>query len=303
MQTNKTYTGYIGTYTKGNSKGIYSFILDSETATISDIKEVAQLENPTYLNISKNNQYLYAVNKEGEDGGVSGYSIDPVSRELTAINSQMLPGSSPCHVSMDSSGKLLFTANYHKGTVASYLIDPIDGTIQPLSSVIEHVGHGPDPRQEKPHVHYAGVTPDEKYLAVVDLGIDALLTYEIAKDGKITEKSRLVVPAGSGPRHLTFHPNQKWAYLMTEFSSEVIVLQYNELDGSFFVVQTISTLPGILQKTTKVVQYIFLGMVCLFTRVIVVIIVSPYSVLTKILGHCILSSMFQLREIGREILR
>jgi 6-phosphogluconolactonase len=241
--TNNTYTGYIGTYTKGNSKGVYSFTLDTEAAILSDLKEVAQLENPTYLNISKNNQYLYAVNKEGEGGGVSSFSIDPDSGELTLINSQLLPGSSPCHVSMDSSGEFLFSANYHKGTVESYLIDSVDGSILSPSSVVQHEGHGPDPRQEKPHVHYAGVTPDENFLAVVDLGIDALITYGIANDGKLTEKSRLNVPAGSGPRHLTFHPNQKLAYIMTEFSSEVIVLEYNKLDGSFFSIQTISTLP------------------------------------------------------------
>ncbi|MDF2859184.1 MAG: pgl [Neobacillus sp.] len=243
MKTNTTYTGYIGTYTKGNSKGVYSFTLDTEAAILSDLKEVAQLENPTYLNISKNNQYLYAVNKEGEGGGVSSFSIDPDSGELTLINSQLLPGSSPCHVSMDSSGEFLFSANYHKGTVESYLVDSVDGSILPPASVVKHEGHGPDPRQEKPHVHYAGVTPDENFLAVVDLGIDALITYGIANDGKLTEKSRLNVPAGSGPRHLTFHPNQKLAYLMTEFSSEVIVLEYNKLDGSFFSIQTISTLP------------------------------------------------------------
>lgn len=189
MKTNTKYTGYIGTYTKGNSKGIYSFKLDVEAAIISDIKEVAQMENPTYLNISKNNHYLYAVNKKGEVGGVSSFSIDPVTHELTTINSQMLPGSSPCHVSVDSSGKLLFSANYHKGTVESYLIDSVDGSIRPPSSVVQHEGHGPDPRQEKPHVHFAGVTPDEKFLAVVDLGIDALITYEIAKDGKMAEKA------------------------------------------------------------------------------------------------------------------
>src|SRR4051812_11558693 len=118
--TNKhKYLGYIGTYTKGGSKGIYSFSLDSKEAKITDIKEAAQLDNPTYLTISNDNRYLYAVAKEGENGGVASFSINEDGK-LTELNRQMLPGSSPCHVSLDSKNRYAFSANYHKGSVESY---------------------------------------------------------------------------------------------------------------------------------------------------------------------------------------
>lgn len=243
MNSNSEYTGYIGTYTKGDSKGIYTFKLDTENAKIINIKAVAELDNPTYLNISQDNRYLYAVIKKGEEGGVASYSIDSKSGELTQMNTQSSPGSSPCHVSMDSKNQYLFSANYHKGTVESYLLETETGYIQPPASVIQHEGSGPDPRQEKAHTHFAGVTPDEKYIAVVELGTDLLLTYLVGLDGKLTEVSRLSTPAGSGPRHITFHPNGKFAYVMTEFSSEVIFLTYHAEDGHFIANQFISTLP------------------------------------------------------------
>lgn len=242
MTNNQKYIGYIGTYTKGDSKGIYSFTLDTNEAKIEDIKVAAHLENPTYVTISNDNRYLYSVAKEGANGGVVAFSIGEDST-LTEINRQMLPGSSPCHVSVDSQNRYAFSANYHKGSVESYVINGDNGSVQPAASIFKHEGSGPDPRQEKPHTHYAGVTPDEKYLAVVELGIDALITYAVNSDGTLSKANLLPLKAGSGPRHLVFHPNRKFAYIMTEFSSEVIVLTYHEDNGHFTEKQYISTLP------------------------------------------------------------
>ncbi|MDQ0198759.1 lactonase family protein [Neobacillus ginsengisoli] len=245
------FLGYIGTYTKGESEGVYSFILDTNEAKIVDVKVAAKLENPTYLTISKDNRYLYAVSKEGESGGVAAFTLNNSTGELNFINSQMLAGSSPCHVSVDSENRYVFSANYHKGSVEAHLINQADGSIQPAASIIKHEGSGPDSRQEKPHTHYAGVTPNEKYLAVVELGTDALITYEVNDQGKLTEVSRLATPPGSGPRHLAFHPNNKFAYIMTEFSSEVIVLDYNAEDGHFKEKQYISTLPDDFKENNQ----------------------------------------------------
>jgi 6-phosphogluconolactonase len=233
------YRGYIGTYTKGESEGIYSFVLDAEAGRISDVKKAAKLDNPTYLTISQDNQFLYSVAKEGESGGVAAYRLDSCG-SLEKINSQVADGSPPCHVSVDTSVRNVFSANYHKGTVESYLTNE-DGSLNPAVSVIEHSGSGPDSRQEKPHTHYAGLTPDEKYLVAVDLGTDQVITYEV-NDGILKEKSILSVKPGCGPRHLVFHPNGRYAYVMTEFSSEVLLLQYHE-DGSLVQKQAISTIP------------------------------------------------------------
>lgn len=235
------YAGYIGTYTKGESKGIYKFTLDTELKKLDNIEAAAELGNPTYLTISEDNRHLYSVIKDNEDGGVAAYSIDENDLSLQLINSQTSAGSPPCHVSIDEALNLVLTANYHKGTVESYLTNN-DGSLQPVSSIMEHKGSGPDSRQEKAHTHYAGMTPDGKYAAAVDLGTDELITYEV-QEGKLSKKSVFTFTPGSGPRHLVFHANGNIAYVMTEFSSEVVVLSYNAEDGSFTQLQAIKTIP------------------------------------------------------------
>ncbi|MEC1373280.1 lactonase family protein [Heyndrickxia oleronia] len=236
------FTGFIGTYTKGESEGIYTFSLDTEEARIQGVKLAASLDNPTYVTVSQDKQYLYSVVKEGEQGGAASFSIKN-NGELEELNRELSPGASPCHISVDSKNKTVVTANYHRGTVEAYLTTS-NGSLEPVSSIIQHEGSGPDKeRQEKPHVHYAGFTPDEKYVAVVDLGIDQLITYEVV-NGQLKLANKLSLKPGCGPRHLTFHPNGDYAYLMTEMSSEVVALQYNNMDGSFQIIQYISTLPS-----------------------------------------------------------
>ncbi|CAM4066883.1 lactonase family protein [Mesobacillus thioparans] len=242
MATHETFKGYFGTYTKGDSEGIYSFTLDTVNGKILGLEPAAALENPTYLTISDDNRFLYAVAKEGSSGGVAGFTILD-SGKLSFIDSQLAPGASPCHVSVNREHTLLLSANYHKGSADSYLLNAETGSIENVLSSVHHEGSGPDERQEKAHTHYAGFTPDGKYAAVIDLGIDQLITYTV-DNGQLIEKSVLHIAPGSGPRHLVFHPNSTIAYLMTEFSSEVLVLKYNSEDGSFEQLQAITTLPA-----------------------------------------------------------
>jgi 6-phosphogluconolactonase len=241
MTTNTQFIGFVGTYTKGESKGIYAFTLDTQEKQITQVRVAAELDNPTYLNISKDNRFLYSVVKEGDSGGIAAFAVNSQSGELTPLNTQLLEGSSPCHVSVDSQTKFAFSANYHKGEVVSYLVN--SGTLTQPVSIMKHEGSGPDPRQEKAHTHFAEMTPDEKFLAVCELGSDQLITYRVEENGALKEAARLAVRPGTGPRHLTFHPNKKFAYIMTEFSSEVIALRYDSGNGSFTEIQTISTIP------------------------------------------------------------
>lgn len=244
LTTNKKFRGYVGTYTKENSKGIYSFTLDTESAIITEVKLAAELENPTYLAISSDNQFLYSVVKENDLGGVASFSIDEETGELHELNRELLPGASPCHVSISKDHKNILSANYHKGTVEFYLVNTENGRVNPASSIVQHEGTGPNKeRQEKPHAHYAGFTPDEKYVVAVDLGIDQVITYTL-QDGMLSKAASLSVKPGSGPRHIAFHPNGKLAYIITELSSEIITVEYNPVNGSFKELQYVSTIPA-----------------------------------------------------------
>ncbi|MHC0038919.1 lactonase family protein [Pseudoneobacillus sp. C159] len=235
------YTGYIGTYTKEGSQGIYTFILDIETQKIIDINVAAELGNPTYVSIDQKNQILYSVIKEGESGGVAAYSIHNQTNELFLLNSQVTEGAPPCHVTVNQDNQYIVSANYHKGMIE--LFELKNGAIlEKLSSAVHH-GSGPNKdRQEKPHAHYAGFTPDEKYVVAIDLGTDQLITYVI-NNRELKKITSLTFKPGSGPRHLVFHPNGKFAYVMTELSSEVVTLAYNKENGHFSEIQYITTIP------------------------------------------------------------
>lgn len=236
----RQYIGYIGSYTKKESQGIYRFTLDTVEKKIIDIDVAANLDNPTYLTISNDNQYVYAVSKEGDQGGITAFRITDDRGTLEKINSQSTEGSAPCHVSVDNRNKLVVAANYHTKKVEAFSTN-LDGSIEPPNAV-EHEGNGPHERQEKPHLHFSGFTPDEQFVVVVDLGSDTVTTYR--PDGDVLQEvSVLTVKPGSGPRHIAFHPDGQYAYVMTELSNEIIVLKYHENEGTFEEVQYISTLP------------------------------------------------------------
>lgn len=234
---------FVGTYTKGESKGIYSFSFDAETGKIDNIKLSAEIENPTYLAIDKKNKFLYSVVKESDNGGIAAFSIDEDASTLKFLNSQTLKGASPCHISLSNDASYIFSANYHKGEVVSYSINK-DGDLSEFSSIIIHSGSGPNKeRQDKPHAHYASLTLDETSACAVDLGIDKLLVYNFNQGNLSHTDKSLSLKPGCGPRHLAFHQNNKFAYILTELSSEVILLEYSAETSSFKEIQYVSTLP------------------------------------------------------------
>lgn len=233
------YIGFAGTYTRETSKGIYRFTLDTEAQAIQSVEVASEVGSPTYLTISEDRRHLYSVAQDGEFGGVAAYEIDSETGELRYLNRKMQAGAPPCFV--DAQENVLLTANYHKGTVDLHDFNE-KGGVQAVSSSDQHEGSGPHDRQEKPHVHYAAYTPDGKYVLAADLGTDELVTYQVT-GGQLERVTTLNVEPGSGPRHVAFHPNGKTAYLLTELSSEVIVLDYNAENGHLTPKQTIKAIP------------------------------------------------------------
>lgn len=235
-------TGYIGTYTKGSSEGIYLFSLDTDKGKLSQVRLAAKLDNPTYLAVSQNNKRLYSVVKKGESGGVAAFSIKKAGGDLKALGDQLSKGAAPCHVSVDKDNRRVLSANYHKGTIELY---PVQGSggIGTALSIVRHEGSGADrDRQEAAHAHFAGFSPDEKYVVTVDLGTDELATYKIEAGG-LVEADVFQFRPGSGPRHLVFHPAKPYAYAVTEISSEVVALHYNPSNGHFDFLQAVSAVP------------------------------------------------------------
>lgn len=241
---NNKLTAYVGTYTKGDSKGIYKFTLDLETGKIEDITLAAAVGNPTYLSVGKDNKHIYSVATADDAAGVAAYSIDNSNGKLELINSKLFEESSCCYVNLDKNNNYLFSANYHQGEVFVFPLDS-DGSLKAPSSIVKHEGSGPNKdRQEKPHAHYISLTPDGKHVCAVDLGIDKVIGYDFENGNLVkSDKLTLSLNPGSGPRHMVFHPNCKFAYVLTELSSEVIALEYVASENRFDILQYISALP------------------------------------------------------------
>lgn len=235
-------TGYLGTYTKKDSEGIYRFTLDLDQEKITAVDAVGDVDNPTYVTPSADGAYLYAVSKEGEEGGVTAFKVDPETNALTKLNSLAKAGSPPCHVSVNKENTLLVTANYHTKEIISYHLNT-DGSLKGIADIKVHEGSGPHERQEKPHMHFSGFTPDERYVIAVDLGSDAITSYKVEVDGALTKEAVFVAPHGSGPRHIAFHPNGAIAYVMTELTSVVLTLAYDAHTGVFTLIDTIKAIP------------------------------------------------------------
>ncbi|WP_207632832.1 lactonase family protein [Foetidibacter luteolus] len=242
---NPIYYLLVGTYTKNQKDGIYVYRFNPNRTEATLVSKTSGVENPSYLAVSKDQKFVYAVNENGNDqGAVSAFALDKKKGELVFLNKQPSNGDAPCYVSIDSSGKNVVVANYSGGNISVFKTNA-DGSLQPAVQNIAHDGYGVNvKRQEQPHVHSVVFSPDEKYLFSADLGNDRLYRYSFnASDAaaplKDLDPPYYEIPDGSGPRHFTFHPNKKFAYLLNELSGQIIAYQYN--DGALTEIQTIAS--------------------------------------------------------------
>jgi 6-phosphogluconolactonase len=230
---------YVGTYTKDKSKGIYAYHFDPATGKAVSLGLAAETRSPSWLTLSPNHRFLYAANESG-DGALSAFSLDRKTGKLTALNTVPSKGKDPCHVSVDKAGKTLYDANYSGGNIISYPLNP-DGSIGNNPTLIEHKGSSTTERQKGPHPHSVNISPDGRFVLVPDLGLDQVLAYKL--DLKPSEPAFTKLKPGTGPRHLAFAPNGKFAYVIGEIGSTVTAFTYDAKNGSMSEIQNVSTLP------------------------------------------------------------
>ena len=241
----KNFYLLVGTYTKGKSIGMYVYDFNKKDGSVKIVDSV-QTPNPSYLAVAPNQKFVYAVS-ETQRGNFSGkirsFSFDKKTGKFHFINEKPSIGDNPCYIIVDKSGKWVIDANYSSATL-SVLPIKNDGSLGEAVSSSQHTGHGTNPqRQEGPHVHSTVLSPDNKFLFVQDLGIDKIIIYSFNdKTGAIARKDSVKLQDGSGPRHFTFHPNGKWAYLIHEMGGTVTAFDYQ--NGKLKTTQTISTLPS-----------------------------------------------------------
>lgn len=186
---------------------------------------------------------------------VSAYRYDAAGRRLRYINAQPTVGSLTAHVSLDREGRHLFATNYGgmpagEGPDRAVVIYALreNGGLDAPGTGIGLSGCGPNPaRQERSHPHCSQPSPDGRFLAVADLGLDAVVSYAYGPQGRCSTApvATLKLPPGAGPRHLAFHPDGGRAVVICELDSTVTSLRFDIDTGMFEMVHILSTVsPG-----------------------------------------------------------
>lgn len=253
---NKPYLVYVGTYTnKTESQGIYAYFFDPGVGKLSPLGLAVESEDPSFLAVHPSGKYLYAVNEidhfgATKSGAVSAFSIAPKTGKLTLLNQAATQGAGPCYISLDKTGKFALVANYDSGSIAVFPIRE-NGRLAPASAFLQHSGSSVNKeRQEGPHAHWIGTSPDNRFVLAADLGLDEILVYRFsAIKGTLAPGTPpfAKLTGGDGPRHIAFHPSGRFAYVLSEMGSGVTTFGYKASNGSLSPLQTISTL-SILRK-------------------------------------------------------
>ena len=253
---------YVGTYTEpirfgsgkilqGKGEGIYVYRMDESSGAMELVRVVAGVTNPSYLAFDSTQRFLYAVNelKTYEDqptGTVSAFAVDPKTGDLAFLNKQLTHGTDPCHVLVDKKRTHVFVANFMSGSICVLPVRE-DGSLGQASDFIQHHGSSIDPaRQKGPHAHSVTLDAANRFAFVPDLGLDKLMVYRFdPKRGMLEANSVpwIKTKPGAGPRHVAFHPNGKWAYLINELDSTLTALAFDGRQGAFKALQVVPTLP------------------------------------------------------------
>lgn len=244
------FTGCVNqplSYAKDASgQGIASFFVDPDTGAAEPGPVFTDIVNPTFVALSGDGRLLAAISETEDqpEDVLSLFAVNAGTGELTLLGRQSTRGTVACHCAFDAAGTMVATANYSSGQPGpgnAISVHRLAGDVpSPALSEIVHTGTGPNAaRQERSHAHCVRWTPDQEYIAVVDLGIDSVRLYR-ATDFSLASETKL--PAGSGPRHIAFHPSKPIAYVMGEMQPGVTTLGY--ADGKLSVLKTQTVEPA-----------------------------------------------------------
>ena len=239
---------FLGSYNRDKTaESIQVYQLDTLNGKLTKITSAKDIINPSYLTVSPNGKYIYACTdtKTPNAGSVSSFEFNPEDKSLTFLNKQGSGGENPVYVSVHKNGKWLVNANYTEGSVS---VHPLleNGIIDSIAQNFQYTdGSIHKERQTKSHVHSAVFSPEFDYLFLPDLGADKIRCYRFDETRKkpLTETPTPFTKTDleAGPRHFTFHPNQKYGYCIEEISGSISVYQYK--NGTLTQIQRINTHP------------------------------------------------------------
>ncbi len=245
------YWVYFGTYTDTKSKGIYVSRMDQDGhLTAPELASIAL--NPAFLAVEPHHAFLYAANEtdhfRGEkSGAVTAYAINAATGRLARLNQQSTHGAGPAHVAVDATGHMVVAANYNGGSETAFPVNA-DGSLGAASVTIQNHGSSINPaRQAAPHAHCVAFDPANRFAFVCDLGLDQVLSFRIdpTTAGLVPNEPAFVkVAPGSGPRHIAFRPDGRFAYVINELACTMTVFAFEPDHGTLRQIETVSTLPA-----------------------------------------------------------
>lgn len=244
---------FLGSYNKvKEAESIQVFQLDTLNGKLTKVTSAKNVINPSYLTVSPNGKYVYACTetKTPNDGNVSSFEFNPENKTLTFLNKQKSGGENPVYVSVHKSGKWLVNANYTEGSVSVHSLLE-NGKIDSLAQNFQYSdGSVHKERQTRSHVHSAVFSPQFDYLFLPDLGADKIRCYGFNETQKqpLTETKNPFTKTDleAGPRHFTFHPNQKFGYCIEEMAGTISIYKYE--NGTLEKIQRINTHPDKIKE-------------------------------------------------------
>ncbi len=243
---------FVSAFAPGDVGAIHAFQFDAKTGALKPLDRTADIQNPFFLAVSPDKRFLYAIDADNfgsnENEFVAAYAIQGRTGQLKRLNRQSTRGSSSCYLDVDSTGQTVVVANYSTGSVTALPVRK-DGSLGEAASFVQHSGSSVDPaRQDGPYAHSIVISPDNRFALAADLGLDKIVSYRLdAATAKLSPHDAqpfATVPPGSGPRHLTFHPDGKRVYVINELKNTVTFFDYAADTGKLTERQTISTLPA-----------------------------------------------------------
>jgi len=231
---------YAGSGNGKISHPIFLCELDPVNQAITVLDSFPAKGGAGYLDLSPDQSILYAtsglsVSDEKKFNSVASFRVNPEDYSLELINHQSSQGRGNCHVQSSPDGKYVFAANYSSGDATALPVDE-SGKLLAATSVVKGEGTGPNAqRQEGPHAHMVMMDPEGKFLLVPDLGTDKIMNYAFdGESGSLSPNPAqpfLEMEPGSGPRHLTFHPEKNLVYILGEMSATVTACKFDPESG------------------------------------------------------------------------
>ena len=237
---------YFGSHSNGPGAGFSLAHFDTDTGALTQPEFLLTAKEPAFFVLSPEGTRLYACNS-GAPGGLSAYAVEPHTGRLTLLNRVLAGGGDTSFITLDHTGRFVFVANYDGGNVAAFALKP-DGAIGDWTAFDQHSGRSVNlVRQTHAYAHAIVLDPTNRFALVPDLGLDRLYIYRFdERTGRLAPNDPpfAAIAPGSGPRHVRFHPNGRWVYLINEIASTIVAFHWAATTATLTPFQTVSALPA-----------------------------------------------------------